>query len=508
MSAPTFTCCVLLLALGAAELHADGLPRGNTGGSVDLTSHPSIHQQELTQWREQEAAGWQPWRDRQDLQVAPLGRTARAPEREVHGYHPYWMGSSYLNYQWNLLSTVAFFSLEIDDHGNITDDHGWPWTGLVNAAHAEQVRVIVTATLFSSSDLATLLASPANRDNAIINLVAAVIAGGADGVNIDFEGVPGSQKQNLVDFLGDLRLALMGALADPYLSIATPAVDWSNAFDYDALAANCDHLMIMGYDYHWSSGPTTGPVAPLEGWGTYNVSWTVNDYLYWGTPPAKMLLGVPYYGHCWPAVSDLPGASTTGTATALTYAGAWSEAQTYGRLWDSESLTPWYRYFLTEWHQTWYEDDESLAFKYDLVELEDLAGVGIWALGYDGSRPELWDTLAEAFGSLSAIGESAADGSTPASPASITRLAVAPNPFNPRTEISFELSRPRTVELSIHTLSGQRVYTLFAGAAPAGQSRYAWDGRDQRGSGMASGLYLVRLRAGGDILTEKVLLMK
>ena len=98
----------------------------------------------------------------------------------------------------------------------------------------------------------------------------------------------------------------------------------------------------------------------------------------------------------------------------------------------------------------------------------------------------------------------------PAPPAhGLVRLLPArPNPFNPSTEISFELSRPRAVELSIHTLSGQRVRTLLAGPAPAGISRFVWDGRDRGGSVAASGLYLVRLVAGGDILTMKVLLLK
>ena len=57
-----------------------------------------------------------------------------------------------------------------------------------------------------------------------------------------------------------------------------PPVDWSNAWDYNALASISDGLFIMGYNYHYSGSSTTGPNSPLSGTG-YNLSWTVNDYL-------------------------------------------------------------------------------------------------------------------------------------------------------------------------------------------------------------------------------------
>jgi len=49
------------------------------------------------------------------------------------------------------------------------------------------------------------------------------------------------------------------------VTLATPAVDWSSAWDFNALATESDGLFIMGYDYYWKGSSTTGPVSPLKG---------------------------------------------------------------------------------------------------------------------------------------------------------------------------------------------------------------------------------------------------
>ena len=86
---------------------------------------------------------------------------------------------------------------------------------------------------------------------------------------------------------------------------------------------------------------------------------------------------------------------------------------------------------------------------------------------------------------------SAVPGDTP--PARAPRLAVAPNPFNPRTTLSFTLARAGQATLEIFDISGRRVKVLAAGMLPAGTHELAWDGTDERGGQLASGAYLGRL---------------
>ncbi len=83
-----------------------------------------------------------------------------------------------------------------------------------------------------------------------------------------------------------------------------------------------------------------------------------------------------------------------------------------------------------------------------------------------------------------------------------------PNPFNPRTTIRFSLDRAQRVRLSVHDGEGARIATLLDGACSPGPHDVVWDGRDGRGVEVASGVYVVRLEAGGRTETAKATLLR
>ncbi len=83
-----------------------------------------------------------------------------------------------------------------------------------------------------------------------------------------------------------------------------------------------------------------------------------------------------------------------------------------------------------------------------------------------------------------------------------------PNPFNPTTTIKFTLPRAAKVRLEIFNILGQRVRTLVNGKLPAGVRQVQWDGRNDAGQAMASGVYIYRLRAGNHIQSRKMLLLR
>jgi hypothetical protein len=83
-----------------------------------------------------------------------------------------------------------------------------------------------------------------------------------------------------------------------------------------------------------------------------------------------------------------------------------------------------------------------------------------------------------------------------------------PNPFNPATTIGFSLAERSAVSLEVFDVSGRLVRTLVAAALPAGRHERVWDGRDDRGAPVGSGVYICRLRAGGRQQTGKLLLLK
>jgi len=83
-----------------------------------------------------------------------------------------------------------------------------------------------------------------------------------------------------------------------------------------------------------------------------------------------------------------------------------------------------------------------------------------------------------------------------------------PNPFHPHATIQYTLPRTGRVRLSIFDVSGRLVRTMVDGIRGAGDQRVTWDGTDDRGSRVGSGVYLYRLQAGELSLTRKVELLK
>jgi len=83
-----------------------------------------------------------------------------------------------------------------------------------------------------------------------------------------------------------------------------------------------------------------------------------------------------------------------------------------------------------------------------------------------------------------------------------------PNPFNPTTTIGFDLPEACRVELVIYDISGRTIRTLARGGYAAGRHQVVWDGTDERGNSVASGVYVYRLVAGEHVFVRKMVLMK
>ncbi len=110
--------------------------------------------------------------------------------------------------------------------------------------------------------------------------------------------------------------------------------------------------------------------------------------------------------------------------------------------------------------------------------------------------------------------------SEPSAPAGIStgvvevgpRLSLrhaVPNPFNPMTVISYELPEPGTVSLRIFDASGKLVRVLVDGQwRTVGIQHVSWDGRDNEGRSLPSGVYFYRLEVGGEVLTKRMVLLK
>ncbi|HEX7400763.1 MAG TPA: T9SS type A sorting domain-containing protein, partial [candidate division Zixibacteria bacterium] len=83
-----------------------------------------------------------------------------------------------------------------------------------------------------------------------------------------------------------------------------------------------------------------------------------------------------------------------------------------------------------------------------------------------------------------------------------------PNPFNPETQISYDLPSACQVKLCIYNLLGQKARTLLDEYQSAGHKIVNWDGKDDRGNGLASGVYFYRIQAGDFTDAKKMIMIK
>ncbi len=93
-------------------------------------------------------------------------------------------------------------------------------------------------------------------------------------------------------------------------------------------------------------------------------------------------------------------------------------------------------------------------------------------------------------------------------PQLLTGLSVYPNPFNPRTTISFSLEQPQNIELFIFDMAGTRIAVLANREFQAGTHSIDWQGKDLQGRAVSSGTYLVRIRTEERVTSQKIMLVR
>jgi hypothetical protein len=98
--------------------------------------------------------------------------------------------------------------------------------------------------------------------------------------------------------------------------------------------------------------------------------------------------------------------------------------------------------------------------------------------------------------------------SEPALPKEFAVVSNYPNPFNPTTVIQFTLQQSTFVELDVYSITGQKVRALLSGPTTAGMHSQVWDGKDDAGKAVSSGIYIEQLRAGNVSSSHCMTLLK
>ncbi len=131
-------------------------------------------------------------------------------------------------------------------------------------------------------------------------------------------------------------------------------------------------------------------------------------------------------------------------------------------------------------------------------------GVVTYALVFGNSFPELCANVDAAIAIYNPVATITED-----TPVKLFRLGQNhPNPFNPTTNINFTVEQEGPVELAVYDLSGRKIRTLVRDTRGPGDHVVTWDGTDQTGSSVPSGMYFYKLKSGGDFSTRKMMLVK
>lgn len=373
--------------------------------------------------------------------IEPLSKRVKALNKTVFGFLPYWEQSNGANatIQYNLISHLACFDFLVQLDASITPPAGWPWTTEINAAHAAGTKVIMTVVNFGGSNSADAVAwelftNSAKRDIFFLNVKNTIQNYSLDGVNIDFEGMISTHRGvELNTFMLQLTSYIHTELPGKEVSFDGPAVNWGGWLLND-LVASIDYLIIMAYDYTGANDGFSGPIAPLihptSNWKSITKTLQNSYAAPVSNAPQKLILAVPYYGRHWKTNTGNSESSTISYVGSTRYKNTVIEANSHGGfIWNSSFEYPWYKWHDgTNWNQVWTDNEQSLEMKFDMALSENLGGIGIWALNYDGSRPELWNLISTKFSNTSAIDEN-----------EMKSLQMYPNPakkvltiFNPK----------------------------------------------------------------------------
>lgn len=328
------------------------------------------------------------------ITTQPNGGSA-ADTKEVVGFYAEWWGADTASYNSlvknkSSIGTIAPFWATLNRDASVADRGGNDHASVVRFAQNNSVTTLLLVNnekgTGSQKPVHTVLSSPSLRKKAIDNLEAYIKKYHMDGINIDFEEVPASDRDNLSTFMQELyaRLKPQGYLVTiDVFAKHDETSEISAAYDYAKLAQYADKIMIMTYDYHGSWG---GPGAVAD------IQMVERDlqYALKLIPKHKVYLGVPAYGYDW---------SSKGTES-LEYTAIQKLINTFGSTvkWDDKSQSPHFTYTGKDGvtHQVWFENSHSMKKKLDLVMKYDIAGIAIWKLGNED--PAFWPTIQSYFG--------------------------------------------------------------------------------------------------------------
>lgn len=348
--------------------------------------------------------------------LSPLGISVSLPDSSadidseyvILGFAPYWNMKKLSPESLESITHFAYFALHLNSDGSIythvnrrEQDPGYTNYQRLLKEKPTGKPIILTYMPESQKALESIITIARNRTQAVTTIVSTVRDSGAVGVNVDFEplGDTNSYRDEFTAFMKELHTRASKENMQISVSVYPSAASRARIWDLAALSSLVDYVVVMAYDYTLPGDDKTGPNSPLRGAGTLFKHDIVTNLaeITKLVPSEKIILGIPFYGYEWSTqdTAKYTPTSKRGAVASLERINEMVAENTLELLWDRNSLTPYAirREDGEVISQIYFENENSIKLKLDLVRQAKLGGIAIWALGYEGSNPSLWSTI-------------------------------------------------------------------------------------------------------------------
>ncbi|NQX62363.1 S-layer homology domain-containing protein [Paenibacillus qinlingensis] len=305
--------------------------------------------------------------------------------------------TSQVNKSGDTLDVVSPSYYHINENGRleVTDLQA----SFITEMHKQGKRVVP----FLSNDFDRMIGEKAidERETLVKELVASIKANQLDGIQLDIENVGAEYRDKYTDFVKRLRAELPGTMEVSVAVAANPTgstTNWIGLYDYKALAAVSDYLMVMTYDESYPGDPTPGPVASLP-FVEKSIQYALSQ-----APANKIVLGMPLYGRYWnqdPASDGAGIAARSVQKLVDQYQGtvrydtaSQSPVATFTIQATDVQATVNGKELAAGTYTVWFDNEQSMKAKLKLVGKYQLKGTGSWSLNQESddtwSYYQLW----------------------------------------------------------------------------------------------------------------------
>ena len=280
---------------------------------------------------------------------------------------------------------------EITASGDIDANIGRNGENYVEWAHANGYKVwpmLSNSELGDMDAVSNLLSTFENRSYLIDNIIDELIDAGVDGVNVDFENMYQSDKDNYSRFIIELAPRLREAGLTLSVDVTAPdgSETWSLCFDRNVIGKVADYIIFMGYDQNGVSSTQAGTVAGAN-WVELNIKKFLGQE---GVEANKLILAMPFYTRLWRESNGTLTSSVVNMRSVTIPEGV-------EKTWDEETKQYYIEYEQNgSTYKMWIEDEEALKAKLDLVNQYELAGGAFWSK--DRESNTVWSVIAEKLG--------------------------------------------------------------------------------------------------------------